>query len=419
MVINLKVLVRYGELMLKGKNRKNFINKVNRHIRNKFRNFDLELNFLYDHLTIEASSELKEVVINNLKEIPGLHSYSIIYEASHDIEDIVSVSKNALIEELETKKTYSFKIESKRTYKHFPMTSPELTKLVAPMILKDSLVNLKVEVRDPDVILNIDIKSDKTIIYLNKELLMGGFPAGIAGKGLLMMSGGIDSPVAGYKVIKQGVDLELIHFESSPLTPLESINKVSDLASKLAKFMVNGRIKLHIVPFYKIHEALLNNVEDSYLITIMRRMMYRISERFANSHKIPVLINGESLGQVASQTLLSMKAVENVTNIPILRPLITDDKINIIAIAKRLDTYNISIRPFNDCCSIYVPKAPVISPKIKICEKEEAKYNYEPLIEKALEDIKTISIDSNFNIDFSLYGFTFEAAYNEWKGSHD
>lgn len=244
---------------------------------------------------------------------------------------------------------------------------------------------------------------------------MGGFPATIAGKGLLMMSGGIDSPVAAYLGIKQGVEIELIHFESSPLTPLESINKVTDLAAKLAVFLPNEKIKLHVVPFMPLHEAMLNHVKDSYVITIMRRMMYRIAERFANENNIDILLNGESVGQVASQTLASMKVVENVTNIPIVRPVATYDKIDIINIAQYIDCYDISIRPFSDCCSIYVPKNPVISPTIKRCLEEEARFDFETIITETMENIKTVVISKDDKIDFSMYGFTFLESYENMR----
>lgn len=415
----MKIIVRYGELMLKGKNRKDFIKQVNNHLKNKYKNLEVKLDFKYDHLFIEFDESLKDLVVKKLKEVPGLHSFSIIYESTLEFSDILEKGLSILENELESNKEYRFKIETKRSNKRYHLTSLEFSQKLAPSLLKETNNKLVVDVRNPDVILNVNIMHDKAILFLNKELALGGFPAGIAGRGLVMMSGGIDSPVSAFLTIKQGVATELIHFESSPLTPLESINKVNDLAAKLALYLPNERIKLHIVPFFKIHEALLNNISDPFIITIMRRMMYRIAERYANFKKIDILINGESVGQVASQTLKSLKAVENVTNIPIIRPLATYDKVDIIKIAKDIDTYNISIQPFNDCCSIYVPKSPVINPLISECEFEESKYDFEPLIVKALEDIKTVIIKADEKLDFTEFGFTFIDAYNEMVKDRD
>ena len=413
----MKILIRFGDLMLKGKNIKTFINKLKNHVSLKFKNLDVEIEYQHDRIYLDFDEILLEEVKAKIMQIPGIHSYSIVYVSTKDLDEITKTAVLALDNELDDKE-YTFKIETRRGDKTFPYNSNEFSKIIAPSILKNSNKKLKVDVRNPEITLNINIRHDGVYIHLNSYLAMGGFPATVAGKGLLMMSGGIDSPVAAYLAIKQGVEVELIHFESSPLTPLESVNKVYDLAQKLSVFLPNNKIKLHVVPFMEIHEQLLNNVTDSYVITIMRRMMYRIAERFANKNNIKVLINGESLGQVASQTLSSMMVVENVTNLPIIRPLITYDKKDIIDIAHHINTFDISIRPFNDCCSIYVPKNPVINPTIKNSEKEEQKIDLEPLIDKALNNIKTIIV-SNQNVDFSMYGFTFVEAYENLVKEND
>lgn len=411
----MKILIRFGDLMLKGKNRKVFINKLVRHIKKKFKDLEVEVDLNYDRLYLNFDESLQKEVEKRILQIPGIHSYSIVYTANKTVEDIVSKAIEVLELELELDKEYTFKVETKRSDKNFPHLSNDFTRLVAPKILSEAKTNLKVDVRNPEITLNINIRSDQAYLYLKSNPGMGGFPATIAGKGLLMMSGGIDSPVAAYLAIKQGVEVELIHFESSPLTPLESINKVSDLAAKLAVFLPNERIKLHIVPFVKLHTAMLDNVRDSYVITIMRRMMYRIAERYANDHGIDILLNGESVGQVASQTLASMKVVENVTNLPIVRPVSTYDKSEIIKIAEQIDCYNISIRPFSDCCSIYVPKNPVISPTIKKSEEEEARFDFESIIEETMNDIRTIIIKKDTKIDFSMYGFSFLESYENMR----
>ncbi|HHW79798.1 MAG TPA: tRNA 4-thiouridine(8) synthase ThiI [Acholeplasmataceae bacterium] len=401
----MKVLMRFGDLMLKGRNKKMFINKIRSHVSNKFKNYDVATDFRHDRIYIDFDEQLLELVEKKINEIPGISSYSIIYVAENETEKIVELASNILNQTLDVKKVYDFKIETKRSNKRFVHTSQEFTKIVAPLILKMTNIELKVNVRNPEVTLNIDIRDDGTYIYLDKIKAMGGYPAGIAGKGLVMMSGGIDSPVASYLAIKQGVEVELLHFESSPMTPLESVNKVIDLATKLAVFVPGGKIKLHLVPFTEIHKEILRKLDNSYSITIMRRMMYRIAEAYASKNNIPIIINGESIGQVASQTLSSMLVVENVTRLPIIRPLATYDKQDIITISRKIDTYDISIKPFQDCCSIYVPQNPVINPTLEKCEAEESKGDFSDLIIEAVNNIATLVIKEDTKIELEMYGF--------------
>ncbi|WP_035375626.1 tRNA uracil 4-sulfurtransferase ThiI, partial [Haploplasma axanthum] len=411
----MKLLVRFGDLMLKGKNKKIFINSLNKHVSKKFSDLDVIVDKRHDRLYLEFNEELKSEIEKRIMQIPGIHSYSVVYDADKNIESIVKKAIEVLNIELNNDKEYTFKVETKRSDKSFEYLSNDFTRAVAPLILKESDKKLLVDVKNPEVVLNINIRTEGAYLYLTSKLALGGFPATIAGRGLLMMSGGIDSPVSAFLAIKQGIEIELLHFESSPLTPLESVNKVHDLATKLAVFLPNEKIKLHVVPFMKLHEQLLNNVSESYVITIMRRMMYRIAERFANERSIKVLVNGESVGQVASQTLSSIKVVENVTNIPVLRPVITYDKKEIMDIAERIDTFKISIKPFNDCCSIYVPKNPVISPTIEKAEFEESKFDYNLFIDETMKNIKTIVVSKNSVRDFSMYGFTFLEAYENME----
>lgn len=234
---------------------------------------------------------------------------------------------------------------------------------------------------------------------------MGGFPVGVAGKGLLMLSGGIDSPVAGFLAMKQGVEIEAIHFESTPLTSIESAQKVIDLTEKMAVFAPRNKIKLYMVPFEKMHQALLNFIPESYNITIMRRMMYRIAERIADLNNDLILINGESIGQVASQTLKSMNVVSRTVDIPIVRPLSTYDKLDIIDISKKIDCYNISIKPFEDCCTVYVPKKPTTAPNIKKCVQYEKHFDYEAIIEETVNNTKYLICDANNHRDITFEGF--------------
>lgn len=401
----MKILLRYGDLMLKGGNKRMFIKTINRHINRKFRDTNVKIDKRHDRLYIDFPEQDLPLVEKLINEIPGIASYSIMYYSALDNDSILKSALHALNETLEDNREYTFKVETKRSNKRFPYLSLDFTKLIAPLILEATTKELRVQVKHPEVTLTIDVRDDGAYIHINNKRAMGGFPAGIAGKGLLMMSGGIDSPVAAYLMVKQGVNVEMIHFESSPMTPLESINKVIDLAKKLSVFYAGGSVALHLVPFTEIHKSILDKVEDSYSITVMRRMMYRIAEDFANNKKIDILINGESVGQVASQTLSSIKVVEDVTKLPVIRPLATYDKRDIITIARQIDTYDISVRPFNDCCSIYVPKNPVINPTVNKALGQEQYFDYETQIETALTNIQTLYIDKDTNIDLANHGF--------------
>ena len=248
---------------------------------------------------------------------------------------------------------------------------------------------------------------------------MGGYPTGTGGKCLLMMSGGIDSPVAAFSLIKQGMTVELIHYESTPLTSIESAQKVIDLAKRICRYTRGSKIYLNMVPFTKVHEEILSKVDESYLVTIMRRCMYRIATRIAIYRKIPAIANGESLGQVASQTIESMHTINAVTHLPILRPLLTTDKRDILEISRKINTYDISIRPFEDCCTVYIPKNPATKPRIKEAEYQESKGNFNQLIEEASLNTKRILITKDTDIDLASLGFTVSEAideYNKQKG---
>lgn len=415
MVITLKrkILIRFGDLMLKGKNINFFIKRVRAHVQHKLKDLEVSFKFEHDRIYVDYLLEDEKEVVKRLKQIPGIFSFSIVYLASHDIDDIVRVSIDLLNQEID-KPYKTFKVETKRTDKSFPLTSLEISRKIAPMILTQVDKKLIVDVRQPEEVLNVELRKDQTYIYVSSIKGMGGFPYGTGGKGLMMMSGGIDSPVASYLAMKQGIELELIHFESTPLTPLESTQKVIDLAKMLTNFTQDGHIKLHIIPFGDIHQEILKNVFDPYIITVMRRMMYRIAEKYARKNKILALLNGESVGQVASQTLNSMGVVEAVTKMPILRPLITYDKQEIVDISKTIETYDISIKPFNDCCSIYVPRNPVTKPMEVYAKKYENTFDYESLIEEAISGVMTLDINQHTEIDLTLHGFSVKEAYQNY-----
>ena len=265
----------------------------------------------------------------------------------------------------------------------------EFSRKMGGVLLKN-IEGIKVDVHNPELLVNIEIRLDAVYIYFNSEMGLGGYPVGVAGKGLLMLSGGIDSPVAGYMAIKRGVKLEAVYFESPPHTSLEAKNKVVELAKKLAVY--NNDIKLHVIKFTDIQESIYKNCPHEYLITIMRRMMYRISERICRNNNCKIIVNGESIGQVASQTLTSMATINEVVKIPVIRPLACFDKLEIIDIAEKIDTYETSILPYEDCCTIFVPEHPVINPEVTLAREYEQAFDFETLINEAINNHEIIKI---------------------------
>ena len=323
--------------------------------------------------------------INKLKKVFGLQGIVVAYKVNTNIEDI----KNGVLEVLKNENFKTFKIETKRANKNFEIKSMDFNNIIGGLVLKN--FDCKVDVHNPDIIVHIEIRED-TYIYTNEIKGSGGYPVGIQGKGILMLSGGIDSPVAGYLALKRGIDIDCLYFDSPPHTSIEAKNKVIELANILNQY--SGNIKLLVVPFTKLQEAIYKNVPSEYNITILRRMMYRIATNISNKYK--VLINGESIGQVASQTLTSINVINSVTNFPIIRPVACLDKLEIIEIAKKIGTYETSILPFEDCCTIFVPKHPVINPKLEKCLEYE-KFNYQELIDECINNIEVIT---DFSKDF-------------------
>lgn len=411
-----EILIRFGDLMLKGKNQNVFVKSIRKLIKDKLRDLDINIINTYNRVYLELNDVNPDLVVERLMLVSGLHSFSFVYKTSLDLEDIINTSIKLVQDELED--FNHFKIETKRANKKFPYSSQELTQLIAPKILKQFDGKIMVDVKNPTETLKIEIRDEGAYIYLKTIKGLGGYPVGTGGKGLVMTSGGIDSPVAAFLALKQGIEIELIHFESSPMTPLESVDKVIVIAQKLAKYMPNNRIKLHMIHFADLHMQINTHIPDPYLITIMRRMMYRIGEEFANRNQLLVLINGESVGQVASQTLESLSVVEEVTRIPIIRPVATYDKNDIISISKVIDTYKTSILPFEDCCTVYVPKRPATKPKSSLCQQYEASFDYYSYVLEAVESATTLVINANEELRLANYGFDFKDAYKEWKNDN-
>ena len=379
------ILIKYGELTTKKDNRKFFIKILRNNILDKLSDYNIAVTDDYYRMFIEVNEDDIDSITSKLKCIFGIHEIEVCYKDENVTEEeIKKVSLMVMKEE----DFCTFKVETKRSDKSFPVKSMDMNNIIGSLILKN--IECKVDVHNPEIILNIEIRREGFYIYTKGIKCLGGYPVGTLGRGLLMLSGGIDSPVAGYMTIKRGVELYYLYFESRPHTSIEARNKVRDLARKLEKYNTNG--KLMVVNFTKIQETIYKNLDTTYLITIMRRMMYRIAERVAKKNKCLAIVNGESVGQVASQTLASMIAVNDVTNYPILRPLCSFDKLDIIEISKKIDTYDISILPYEDCCTVFVPRHPVINPNLKHIYSEEAKIDFDTLINEAVNTIEVVDL---------------------------
>jgi len=374
------IMIKYGELTTKKGNRNLFINTLADNIRKilKDENYTLKK----DRVRMFIESDNIDVISKKIQKVFGIHGIVIAYKVNTNTEEI----KETILNILKDTKFKTFKVETKRADKRFPIKSMDFNNVIGGLVLKN--FDCKVDVHNPEITIHVEIR-ENTYIYLNEIKGIGGYPVGVQGRGLLMLSGGIDSPVAGYMALKRGINIDCLYFDSPPHTSIEAKNKVIKLASILNEY--SGNIRLLVVPFTKLQEAIYKNVAPEYNITIMRRMMYRIATSINNKYK--VVINGESIGQVASQTLSSMSVINSVTNFPIIRPVACLDKLEIINIAQKIGTYETSILPFEDCCTIFVPKHPVINPVLEKCIEME-KFEYESLIEECISNIEIIE---NFN----------------------
>ncbi len=384
------ILIKYGELTTKKKNRGFFVENLYRSIKDKLDGFNVSIRKDLSRMYIEFDPQELETILKRINNIFGIHEYLVAYKIETNEEEI----KKLALEVMQKENFNTFKVETKRSDKKFPINSMDFSRIIGGVILKN-IKDINVDVHNPEVLLNIEIRADYTYLYTNSFYGLGGYPNNTLGRGMLMLSGGIDSPVAGFLAMKRGIKLDAIYFESLPHTSLNARNKVIELCKKLSAYTNN--IRLHIIPFTEIQEAIYETGKDDYAITIMRRMMYRITDRLAKYRECQAIINGESIGQVASQTLTSMSAINEVTNMPVIRPVACLDKLEIIEISKRIDTYDISIRPFEDCCTIFVPKHPVINPNKNTCWELEKLFNYEEMIERAIKNRITLKITEDYN----------------------
>ena len=388
--MNRVILIKYGELTTKKDNRKMFVRTLYNNIVHKLEGLEYHIDKDLSRMYIEFHEKDLKKILDKINKVFGIHAYTVAYKTLSTKEDI----ERTILNILPDISFNTFKVETKRSDKSFPIESPLFSKYIGGLILKNKN-NIKVDVHNPERIVHIEIRRDYTFIYFDEYNGIGGYPSGTQGKGLLMLSGGIDSPVAGYLAMKRGISIDCVYFEAIPHTSLEARNKVISLSKKLLEY--TNSINLHIVPFTNIQEAIYKNCDSTYVITIMRRMMYRIMEKLVKKYNAHVIINGESIGQVASQTLTSMEVINSVTNLPVIRPVACLDKLEIIKISEMIDTYNISILPYEDCCTVFVPRHPVINPRMDKCILEESKFNYQEMIDDAINNILTIRIENKEN----------------------
>jgi len=385
-----QILVRYGEISTKGRNRGLFVDKLRENVQYVLRDFPrIKIKANRDRMYIILNGEKLDEVSTRLKNVFGIQSFSPVVRVNKDME-LIKESSLKLFQKLHAQGK-TFKVQARRADKEFPYHSDEMNNLLGGHLLQN-IEGLTVDVHHPDLELKVEVRKDA--VYLTCEVIKGagGLPVGSSGKAMLMLSGGIDSPVAGYMAMRRGLLLEGVHFYSPPFTSERSKQKVIDLGKKLAR--VNGQFILHIVPFTEIQQLIYEKVHENYAMTIMRRMMLRITDEIRERQEGLAIVTGESLGQVASQTLDSMFTINEVTNTPIIRPLISMDKTDIIKIAEDIDTLEISNRPYEDCCTIFTPAQPKTKPKRDKANQYESHFDFEPLLQKAVDHIETIKLSS-------------------------
>ncbi|PWW43100.1 MULTISPECIES: tRNA uracil 4-sulfurtransferase ThiI [Paenibacillus] len=391
------LLLRFGEFMLKGKNRARFEKTIITQVRSLLKPYPgASLRKEFGRLYVELGGESHTELIAVLKRVFGVMSISPVKVTPSEADQIVETAIAFMDErESEFKEGTTFKVNARRVWKEFPNSSHEMNHLVGSPILR-KFQQLSVDVRQPDIELRVEIRDQGTYIFSEVIPAVGGFPLGTNGKAMLLLSGGIDSPVAAWSSMRRGLEVECVHFYSYPFTSQRAKEKVIDLARALADHA--GTIKLHLVPFTEIQTAFTQLGQDNLIITLMRRSMLRIATKLAERERALALITGDSLGQVASQTLPSMNVIGRATDLPLLRPLVMMDKQEIITLSKQIGTYDISILPYEDCCTLFVPKSPTTNPNLRIVDKIEATMSQLPeWVEQAVEKTETITLHAGEN----------------------
>ncbi len=378
------ILIKNGELALKGLNRMNFENALIKNIKTAINGLGAtQITRAQSTITIEPMEEDYpfEDALLRIKKVFGIAAFCRAAAVSKDMDEILKQCVPYLKETMKGVKT--FKVEAKRADKKFPLTSPEISRLVGGELLKNNH-HLKVDVHNPEIVVTVEIRDKWAFIRAGQIHGAGGMPVGTGGRASILISGGIDSPVAAWMMAKRGIELDAIHFASPPYTSLRAEQKVKKLLSRVASY--SGPIRMGIVPFTELQQTIADNCPEEYFTLIMRRMMMRISERLAQKRKSLALITGESVGQVASQTLPALVTTDIVVNMPVFRPLIGMDKDEIVEISRKIDTFEISIEPYEDCCTVFTPKHPRTRPTPEQCEQAEALFDFEPLIAQAVEN---------------------------------
>lgn len=384
------ILIRYGELALKGKNQKQFLKTLVRNVKNQIKldtGEACEIKDIHGRIILPLNGKEPEYFYPSLDRVFGLASYSPVRSTELSEDAIIQTAVEEMKRFSNQEKT--FRVTVKRANKRFPIRSMDMQLLVAERIL-DEVPGLEGDLRNYDIELNIDIRFDQAYVYVDKFKGLGGLPLGTGGRAVALLSGGIDSPVAMWSIMRRGVVVEAIHFHSYPYTSQQAEDKVLALAEKVAKY--GGQVNVHLVPFTRIQEAIGMNCFENLRITIMRRIMIRIAERIATIRNAKAIVTGDDLGQVASQTIESIFAINEVTTMPILRPLISFDKLDIMEIAHKIETYDISILPYEDCCTVFVPKEPKTKPKVDECQHNESLIpDLDEMIWKAIQDTVTVA----------------------------
>ena len=387
-----RILIRYGELSTKGRNKKMFTQKLASNIKKALVDFpQVKVIPDYDFMYLDLHEAPEEAVIEKVKPIFGIQSISPVYIIEKDMEVAKKVVLDLLSQEdLEGK---TFKIMTKRSDHTFEMDTNQINLFLGDAVL-EAFPDIKVQLKQPDITVRIDVRREHLMVSLKTIPGAGGLPVGTSGRVMLMLSGGIDSPVAGYLAMKRGMEIQCVHFASPPYTSPQALEKTKLLAAKIARF--GGSIQFLTVPFSRIQEEIKKSVPEAYLMTIMRRFMLRITDELRKNAKALALANGESVGQVASQTLESMVAINDVTNTPIIRPVATMDKLDIIKVAEEIDTFELSIQPFEDCCTVFAPPSPKTKPKLEKARQYEARLDVEGLIKEAVEGTVIEEITANY-----------------------
>ena len=387
-----RILIRYGELSTKGRNKKMFTQKLASNIKKALVDFpQVKVIPDYDFMYLDLHEAPEEAVIEKVKPIFGIQSISPVYIVEKDMEVAKKVVLDLLSQEdLEGK---TFKIMTRRSDHTFEMDTNQINLFLGDAVL-EAFPDIKVQLKQPDITVRIDVRREHLMVSLKTIQGAGGLPVGTSGRVMLMLSGGIDSPVAGYLAMKRGMEIQCVHFASPPYTSPQALEKTKLLAAKIARF--GGSIQFLTVPFSRIQEEIKKSVPEAYLMTIMRRFMLRITDQLRENARALAIANGESVGQVASQTLDSMVAINDVTNTPIIRPVATMDKLDIIKVAEEIDTFELSIQPFEDCCTVFAPPSPKTKPKLEKARQYEARLDMEGLIKEAVEGTVIEEITANY-----------------------